>query len=89
MHHCRTIIDLSYTAYMLLCYNLLAMLSVFRLDAHSKETTVINQIFGGFLRSQGGLYADYHVCLCAFVLSICYIIVSLLSFIEMLCSYYT
>ena len=27
--------------------------SVFRLDKFSKDTTVIHQIFGGFLRSQG------------------------------------
>ena len=27
----------------------------FRLDRYSKETTVVNQIFGGFLRSQGNI----------------------------------
>lgn len=31
----------------------MVLLYLFSLDKYSKETTVINQIFGGFLRSQG------------------------------------
>lgn len=32
----------------------------FRLDKFSKETTVVNQIFGGFLRSQGMYMCLYY-----------------------------